>query len=755
MFLLTRGLRQRGDGLELTYWGWSESGPVRVVLTGQPARFFVERDLETRAGERRPSAFRTLLGAPVDEVSFTDRRAMRAEADRLRRQGTPAWEDDVKPADRVLMERFITAGCKVVGVARQRRGFVEYVDPELSPAEVTPTLTVSSFDVESEGRDGPLLCVAIVTGDEECVFVRGRGPVMEGVRYFDGERDALRAFLAYVEQRDPDVLIGWNVIDFDVDYLARRCEANGLRFTLGRDRSRARVIRGGQANAPAVAMVSGRVVLDGIATMRAATWSFERWSLEHVGHALLGRGKSIAKVEDKLQEILRMYREDLPALIGYNLEDCRLVRDIFAAAHVLDFAIERQRLTGLTMDRRAGAVAAFDYLYLPRLHAKGRVAPSKGSHREAVASPGGHVMDSVPGLYENVLVLDFKSLYPSLIRTFLVDPLGLATQEGPQVEGFAGARFSRTEHILPGLIETLWAARDEAKRKDDAALSRAIKIQMNSFYGVLGTPACRFYDPRLATSITRRGHEVLRGSRALLEERGHQVIYGDTDSLFVWLGPGLDLAQCARLGAELAELLNAHWRRHVREVHGVESALELEYETHYARFLMPTMRGSEQGSKKRYAGWVRATDGSAKLVVKGLEAVRTDWTPLARRFQRELLRRVFTDQPVEAWIVELTGALRRGELDEELVYRKRIRRELDAYTRNVPPHVAAARQLDREVREVEYVITTRGPQPVERQTAPLDHAHYLERQLAPAAQAVLPFIGVDFMKLGGRQLSLF
>lgn len=755
MFLLTRGLRQRADGLELTYWGWSADGPIRVVLTGERARFFVERDVETRAGDRAESPLTTLDGAPVDEVTFADRRAMRAESDRLRRQGTPAWEDDVKPADRVLMERFITAGCRVEGEARRRRGFVEYVNPTLSPADVTPQLVVSSFDVESEGVDGPLLCVAIVTGDEERVFVRGRGPALPGVRYFDDERGALSAFLGYVEARDPDVLIGWNVIDFDVDYLSRRCEANGLRFSLGRDRSRARVLRGHQPNAPAVAMVSGRVVLDGIATMRAATWSFERWSLEHVGHALLGRGKAIAKVEDKLGEILRMYREDLPALIGYNLEDCRLVRDVFDAAHVLDFAIERQRLTGLTMDRRAGAVASFDYLYLPRLHRRGRVAPSKGMRGEPLTSPGGYVMDSDPGLYENVLVLDFKSLYPSLIRTFLVDPLGLAVSDGDQVQGFAGATFSRTEHILPGLIETLWAARDEAKRKGDAALSRAIKIQMNSFYGVLGTPQCRFYDPRLATSITRRGHEVLRGSREVVEAEGHRVIYGDTDSLFVLLGPGLDAAACEARGAALAETLNAHWREKVRREHRLESALEIEYETRYARFLMPTMRGSEQGSKKRYAGWVDTAGGGGKLVVKGLEAVRTDWTPLARRFQKELLRRVFTDQPYEAWIRELTDRLYRGELDDELVYRKRLRRDLDDYTRNVPPHVAAARQLGRPVREIEYVITVRGPQPSELRSAALDHAHYLERQLAPAAAAVLPFLGADFMKLGGRQLSLF
>ena len=116
---------------------------------------------------------------------------------------------------------------------------------------------------------------------------------------------------------------------------------------------------------------------------------------------------------------------------------------------------------------------------------------------------------------------------------------------------------------------------------------------------------------------------------------------------------------------------------------------------------------------------------------------------------------MFADQPYAAWIRELSQQLFRGELDEQLVYRKRLRRDLDSYTKNVPPHVAAARQLERARGTIEYVITTRGPQPLERVSAPLDYQHYLERQLAPAADVVLPLLGDDFMRHGGRQLSLF
>ena len=395
-----------------------------------------------------------------------------------------------------------------------------------------------------------------------------------------------------------------------------------------------------------------------------------------------------------------------------------MVEEIFAKADLVNFAMRRSQLTGLAMDRLGGSVAAFDHLYLPRLHRRGRVAIDVEDVKTGESSPGGYVMDSTPGLYDNVLLLDFKSLYPSIIRTFCIDPLGLIEPGDDPIPGFLGAGFAREGAILPALIEELWRARDEAKRNGDAALSQAVKILMNSFYGVMGTSACRFHDARLASSITRRGHEIIRQSRDYIEEQGQQVIYGDTDSLFVLLGSGVSEEQARSRGEALAANLNAWWRQRVEDEFRVQCFLELEFETHFLRFLMPTIKGSETGSKKRYAGLVRTPDGQKEVVFKGLESVRTDWTPLARRFQRELYRRVFLDEPYETYIKETLEALMAGELDEELVYRKRLRRALSEYTRNVPPHVQAARQLENPGRWIRYVITSAGPQPVtERYTA--------------------------------------
>jgi DNA polymerase-2 len=392
------------------------------------------------------------------------------------------------------------------------------------------------------------------------------------------------------------------------------------------------------------------------------------------------------------------------------------------------------------MDRQGGSVAAFDHLYLPRVHRRGFVAHDVAHGMDAVASPGGHVLDSVPGLYRDVLSFDFRSLYPSIIRTFCIDPLGLAQPGDDPVPGEDGAAFAREGAILPELITSLHDARSAAMKDDNVALSRAIKILMNSFYGVLGTPGCRFFDPRLPTSITRRGHAIIERARAFFEEHGLPVIYGDTDSLFVHAGAApSEEAISARgraLASELTSLLEAEIARDYR----VPSRLELRFESHYLRFLMPTTRGAERGSKKRYAGTVQKADGAIHLVVRGLEAVRRDWTPLARRVQRELLGRVFADEPVEDWLLGVVRELSLGHLDDELVYRKRVRREGDS---------------ERTRTELAYVMTVDGPEPLDARAAPIDHDHYVARQLAPVCDVVLPFLGTSFARIAGAQRSLF
>ena len=684
-FLLTRQWREQDAGLTFFYWVHTDEGPVQIVISGQEAVCFFPSDQQARletllqglSGWRiRSLQLKSFFNTPVSGLYFRSLRQLQRARDLCEHAGISLWEADIRPVDRYLSERFING--EMLIHAAVRPGTPLHNPRLIQGSRLEPKLRMVSLDIETALDGSQLYSIAVYSDDQQLVWMLGDTQPVDDttVIWCESETALLQQFCAWLQQYNPDILIGWNVVNFDLRFLQQRCDRLRLPFNLGRNEEIVEWRQARDESQHYFILIPGRVVLDGIDTLKAATWNFESFSLEYVARELLERGKLIHDVDNRGEQITELFLNDKPALARYNLEDCRLVWDIFEKAGLLPFALERSRLTGLPLDKVGGSVAAFENLYLPRLHRAGFVAPNIGDIQSDIAAPGGYVMESRPGVYEHVLVLDFKSLYPSIIRTFCIDPLSLLIgryesgvkkfdpviyghkgrspgwHDSDWIPGFHGAVFSKQQHLLPDIISQLWEARDGAKKARNQPLSQAIKIIMNSFYGVLGTPLCRFFDPRLSSSITLRGHDIMRQTRALIEQQGYQVIYGDTDSVFVWL-QGVDDAERADcIGRELAQHLNDWWRQTLEQRFGLESCLELEYETHYRRFFMPTMRGSDTGSKKRYAGLIM-TGGHEKLVFKGLENVRTDWTPLARRVQYDVFWKIFHDEDVQAYLHQI------------------------------------------------------------------------------------------------------
>lgn len=781
-FILTRNWRDTSAGTEIEYWLATDAGPLKVVLAKQTSVAFVE-------AQHKAVVQAQLLGASEMHIKELDLKSFRNQpvlgiytkqfrqlsklARALQLQGISLLEADIRPHERYLMERFITAGVEIHG-GHLAHGVC--MDCKLSPApHYRPKLKVVSLDIETS-QNFELYSIALDGLGERVVFMlgepaeRGVEPSNFALRFFSSRKAMIEALNDWFELHDPDVIIGWNVVQFDLRVLQKNADDAHSPLLLGRERQpmvwRAHPGKQEYLFAP----MPGRVAIDGIEALRAAMWNFSSFSLENVAQQLLGEGKDIGSEYDKMAEIERRYQEDKPALAAYNIKDCELVLRIFEKAKLLSFAMERAHTTGLQLDHFGGSIAAFSHHYLPRMHRLGYVAPNVGDV-QGKSSPGGYVMDSKPGFYDSVLVLDYKSLYPSIIRTFLVDPVGLVdgtfNASDDPIHGPLDTQFSRDKHCLPGIVTTLWKARDEAKRNKNEPLSQALKLVMNSFAGVLGASECRFFNPKLISAITLRGHAMVKATRDFVEQRGYEAIYGDTDSIFIWLKFKHTNDQAHAVAAELVRDINTWWAQTLGNEQGLESHLEIEFDTHYAKFFMPTIRGSDVGSKKRYAGLSVDADGNEAMIFRGLEMARSDWTLLARQFQEGLLSRVFKGEPYQQWVAEYVDATIAGLKDDQLIYRKRLRHHLDEYVKNVPPQVRAARIADefnhRRNRPkqyqnggwIQYVMTRNGPEPLEVQTSSIDYEHYLSKQLQPIADAILIPLGDSFTALISPQKHLF
>ncbi len=464
-FLLTRHWRDTPQGTELSFWLATDDGPLQVTLPPQESVAFIpeaqraqaERLLQGEKGLRfAPLALKDFHRQPIVGLYCRAHRQLMRLEKMLRDSGVTVYEGDIRPPERYLMERFITAPVWVEGETRGS----QLVNARMKPnPDYRPPLKWVSLDIETS-RHGELYCIGLEGCGQRVVYMLGPEPETPPDVDFELVFIASRPLLleklnAWFAEHDPDVLIGWNVVQFDLRVLQKHAERYRIPLRLGRGNSELEWREHGFKNGVFFAQANGRLIIDGIDALKSAFWNFSSFSLEAVARELLGEGKAIDNPWDRMDEIDRRFHEDKPALAIYNLQDCELVTRIFHKTEIMPFLLERATVNGLPADRHGGSVAAFSHLYFPRMHRLGYVAPNLGDVPPQ-ASPGGYVMDSRPGLYDSVLVLDYKSLYPSIIRTFLIDPVGLIEglaqpDDQHSIEGFLGARSREISTACRGL----------------------------------------------------------------------------------------------------------------------------------------------------------------------------------------------------------------------------------------------------------------------------------------------------------------
>ena len=751
-------------------YGRLEDGSTFLVRDNRPRPHFyiraasAEQARAVGAPPPQPTDKQTFDGAPVCRLEVATPPDVPGLRDRLHAAGVETFEADVRFAVHYLIERGIKGGCEIEGDAIAGTGVTwVFENPTLRAAAVQVAPRVLSFDIETDARSERLLAISLYGADtDEVLIVDNSDRAMpEHATRCPTESVALDMFCKRIKKLDPDVLTGWNIVDFDLSVLVRIAARLHQPLDLGRDSGAPRIRKADGYFGSGQATIPGRLVLDGIDLLRGAFVRMDDYSLDAVARDVLGEGKVVSgDVRDRVGEIVHNYQHNLPQFALYARTDARLAFDIVDKLNLVQLAYARSQLTGMTPDRVAASIASFDFLYLSELKSRNIVTPTVRSSDSRVhaAQHGGHVLEPVTGLHRNVWVFDFKSLYPSIIRTFNIDPLAYVADPpaaGDLIETPGGA-FRREPAILPRMLDELFPRRDAAKSAGDDVAAHAIKILMNSFYGVLGTPACRFYNPALANSITQTGREMLLWSKRWFETAGFNVLYGDTDSLFV--STGIDDPDVAReRGKELAAALTTDLEHYIEERWQVRSRLELKFEKLYLKLFLPRARHSTRGASKRYAGQVQDGESANRVEFIGMEVVRRDWTDLAKRVQRELYQRLFAGDSVDQYLAGIVSDVRRGALDEALVYRKNLRKEAEQYTATTPPHVVAARKSTRPSgRLISYVITTAGPEPIDNRQHPLDREHYVDKQIKPVAEPVLSTLGLDFERVIGdsRQLDM-
>lgn len=666
-----------------------------------------------------------------------------------------AFGSGLSPADDFLIFTGIRGPVLLRGTRAAGRR-VDYFlhNPEITPWDGNTTLVWLSLDIETDPRNQVrAISLADTRGNQAVLFW---GESYHGIRdprilICENEAQLLHRCAAMLLEWDPDVITGWNVAEFDMAVLFQRFQALGMDFDFGRAVGEPSTLRKTNSGLTRV-LVPGRQVVDAMRIMRSSGLKFPDHRLETVANQILGRGKLIHQSgPEKIQLLETLRRESPQDYCLYCLEDATLVLDILKTTRMDELTVSRARLTGMNLEMSWTSIPAFERIYAMELIRRRVLPPAEKPQKPVTGAAGGTVLEPVPGLFSQVMVFDFRSLYPSIMRTFNIDPLSFQRAESiasppdnPEnlITAPNGARFSRQTGILPGLLDTYVTNREASLASGDEVGAFVYKILMNSFYGVLGSPGCTYGRTELAGAITGFGKVCLHFARDFFTRKGYSVLYGDTDSVFVTLPGGVQGDLNAR-GSSMAVQATAELGAYIQETYKVASRIQLRFETWYRRFLLPPLRSTLPGEpiRGRAKGYAGARGDPETIEIKGMEAARSDYTPLAQNFQRELLTLLFSDAPpetLERFVREFTASLTAGRLDDQLVYKKILRRPAQEYEKGAPPQVRAARLLGwtRQKGRIQYLMTTQGPQPLSIRHAPIDYAHYVQHQLLPVWQSL-------------------
>ncbi len=648
-----------------------------------------------------------------------------------------AWEYNIIFGRRYMMDKGLAPLSRLT-YERQGKRLLKI----LKTAEANPTFRTMTFDIETYNPLG-----APRAAQDPCIMISYATSMHDGkvltyksikdrpfVKDCISEKGMIEEFGRVMDKVDPEVLSGYNSTQFDLPYLQTRADHLRTPLHLGRDGSTFKVRKRGIRE---VARVQGRIYVDLFPLLRFLSFigavKVSRFTLENAYAELTGH-KSVLKEQMDRLDIYKMW--DDPHRVGpladYAQGDAHITWELTQL--VLPLELEMARVTRLSPSDVVGATSSqlVESLLMCEAVARGAIVPNKPTDEEAKARElnpieGAYVKTPSPGIYENMVVFDFRGLYPSIIIAHNIDPFTLNCSDckGDGYISPTGAHFCKKHRgLIPDVLAKVMKARAELKDKlkklepgsDEYramfARQQTLKILANSYYGYLAFSRSRYYSRSAAESVTAWGRQFIMQTGEKAEKAGFKLLYQDTDSCFLLMGD-----------KKKEDVLE--WMKHVNA--DLPHGMELELEAFYPRgvFVSKKVTGAvgtnsdsaakTTGAKKKYA----LIDDKGRIKIRGFELVRRDWSVIARETQRRVLEAILKDGSKEravAIVREVVAEIRAGKMPlEKFAIETQLVKPLDKYEVMSPELAAALKHNKRGKGErmgqgsvVRYVITRSG-----------------------------------------------
>lgn len=635
----------------------------------------------------------------------------------------------------------------------KQAGDETYVNPRIMAVDIETYNSGGRVQMEKD----PILMLALYGDGLQKVITWKRFPTdNKHIEFVATEADLLLRFKELLEEHKPDILAGYFSDGFDLPFIVKRAEKYKLELDIGLDGTAMKV----EGRTQKSVQITGMVHVDVykfIKKVIGRSMKTDSFTLDAVSKELLGEGKHEINLNN-LSSAWDAGDASLDDFAAYNLQDTKLTFDL--CNKVLPNLVEFVKIIGLPLwdINRMSFSQLVEWYIIKQATVFNEMILSRPSYTQESARAqqrlkGALVFEPTPGLFNDIVVFDYRSLYPSIIAShnISIGTLNCACCKGVKPVPFEEAQYwfcAKKRGFLSVIIEDLITRRARIKEllkkeKSDvllAARSEALKLLSNSFYGYLAFAPARWYCFECGQSVTAYARHYISMVIREAQKEGFRVLYSDTDSVFLMLG-----AKAKEDAMKFVERINQD----------LPELMELDYENQYPRGIFVATKGTEAGAKKKYA----LIDGRGHLKIRGFETVRRNTSFIAKDVQLDVLKIILGEGDAKkavAHVKKVIADLKAHVIPKEkVVIVTQLTKGVDEYEA-VGPHVAAAMRMKERGMQVgsgtmiKYVvlqgkgkIRDRVKLEDEASQTEYDAEYYIENQVIPAVERILDVLGVS------------
>ena len=617
----------------------------------------------------------------------------------------------------------------------------------------------SPFDTAIDMDKNPIIMLSFYGEGFRKVFLSKRFETSSmDIEFVNDEKEMLEKFKEIIEAYKPDILTGYFSDGFDLPYIKTRAEKNKVKLDIGWDFSEPRA-KTGKETTVSINGITHLDIFKFIKKVMGATLETYTYDLNAVASELLGEKKHDVSLKDLTTAWDN--NEGLDKFCDYCLHDSYLTYNL--AVKMMPTIIEIVNIFGLPIYdvNRMGFSQLVEWYIMKQAPQFNEIAPNRPGYDETIkrrtrSYEGAFVFEPVPGLHKDIVVFDFRSLYPTILGSHNIGPdtidCDCCKATGKRTPDSSHWFCEEKKGFVPLLIEDLVTRRariktiiKEKKANSDTegmnfldARSNGLKLLANSFYGYLGFFGARWYSFDSASAITSWGRFYIHDVIDKAQKNGFKVLYSDTDSVFL------------RLDGKTKD--NAH--DFVKEINmNLPGLMELEYEGFYPSGIFVSAKMGPYGAKKKYA----LISEKGVMKIRGFETVRRNWSFVAKDAQEEVLNIILREHDVDKalkYVKKVVADLRDGKVPlEKVIINTQLQKEIDDYTAK-GPHVAVAQRLKNKGKKIgpgsiiKYIviqgndiIRNRARLPEEVKPGEYDATYYIDNQVIPSVERIFNVLG--------------